>query len=103
MKQKTHDAMKRTVFMMLAALFSYIPALCAGGDKLLNDFKSLPEDQRVAVYWYWISDNISVEGVKHDLEAMKKAGIGRAFISHVWQDDVKPGSLKKATLTLQTE
>ena len=86
--------MNRIVFMVLATLLSSTPALCSGSDKLLNDFTSLPEDQRVAVYWYWISDNISVEGVRHDLEAMKKAGIGRAFIAHIWQENVKPGTIK---------
>ncbi|MCF0196754.1 MAG: glycoside hydrolase family 2, partial [Bacteroidaceae bacterium] len=49
---------------------------------------------RCAVYWYWMSDNISVEGVQHDLEAMKRAGITRAFIGNIWQDEVKAGDIK---------
>jgi hypothetical protein len=63
-------------------------------DMLYTKFQTAKCDQRVAVYWYWISDNISVEGVEHDLEAMKKAGIERAFIGHIWQGDVKPGNIK---------
>ena len=66
-------------------------------DSLAEKFERIPDEQRVAVYWYWMSDNISVEGVQHDLEAMKKAGITRAYIGNIWQDDVKPGKIKVLT------
>lgn len=66
-------------------------------DSLAGRFERIPDDQRVAVYWYWMSDNISVEGVRHDLEAMKKAGITRAYIGNIWQDEVKPGKIKVLT------
>ena len=66
-------------------------------DSLAERFERIPDDQRVAVYWYWMSDNISVEGVQHDLEAMKKAGITRAYIGNIWQDEVKPGKIKVLT------
>ncbi|MCI7776595.1 MAG: glycoside hydrolase family 2, partial [Prevotellaceae bacterium] len=66
-------------------------------DSLAERFERIPDDQRVAVYWYWMSDNISVEGVQHDLEAMKKAGITRAYIGNIWQDEVKPGRIKVLT------
>ena len=62
--------------------------------KLYDKFQRAKCEQRIAVYWYWISDNISVEGVEHDLEAMKKAGIDRAFIGNIWEGSVKPGSIK---------
>ena len=66
-------------------------------DKLFTKFQTAKCEQRVAVYWYWISDNISVEGVEHDLEAMKKAGIDRAFIGNIWEENVKPGKVKALT------
>ena len=34
-------------------------------------------------YWYWINDDISKEGITKDLEAMKQAGIGAAFIGNI--------------------
>ena len=74
-----------------------MPVVCAKKTQpaaLYTQFQTAKCDQRVAVYWYWISDNISVEGVERDLEAMKKAGIDRAFIGHIWQDGVKPGNIK---------
>jgi hypothetical protein len=42
---------------------------------------------KLGVYWYWISDNISVDGVVRDLEAMKKAGINRALIGNIGLDE----------------
>ena len=39
-----------------------------------------PQDVQTSCYWYWISGNISKEGVINDLKSMKKAGINRAFI-----------------------
>lgn len=39
-----------------------------------------PESIRTAVYWYWVNDHISQEGVIKDLHAMKTAGINRVFI-----------------------
>ena len=45
-----------------------------------------PDNMKLAVYWYWVNDNISKEGVVKDLEAMKKVGINRAFIGNVTAD-----------------
>ncbi|MCR4921414.1 MAG: glycoside hydrolase family 2 [Bacteroidaceae bacterium] len=90
--------MKRTFRYVTAALCLSLAACSSvfdsGSDKLRKDFRHVPESQRMAVYWYWMSDNISVEGVEHDLEAMKKAGIGRAFIGNIWQDNIPAGPHK---------
>lgn len=37
----------------------------------------------ISCYWYWISGNISREGVVNDLKAMKQAGINRAYIGNI--------------------
>lgn len=57
-------------------------------------FKTIPDSIQTGVYWYWISDNISKEGVVKDLQAMKKAGINRAFIGNIGLDDVPYGTVK---------
>ena len=49
-------------------------------------FQNPNEHVQTAVYWYWISGNISKEGVVEDLKAMKRAGINRAFIGDIGQD-----------------
>ncbi|QNL52358.1 glycoside hydrolase family 2 [Olivibacter sp. SDN3] len=46
-------------------------------------FKTPPDSVQTSVYWYWISDNLSKEGVEKDLEAMKRVGINRAFIGNI--------------------
>ncbi|KAA6332803.1 hypothetical protein EZS27_018725 [termite gut metagenome] len=45
-----------------------------------QSFITPPDNIRTGVYWYWINGHISKEGVVRDLQAMKKAGINRAFI-----------------------
>lgn len=62
--------------------------------KLYSGFKNLPDTIQTSVYWYWVSDNISKEGVIKDLESMKKVGINRAFIGNVGLDDTPYGKVK---------
>ena len=61
---------------------------------LESGFRNVPDSIRLAVYWYWISDHLSVEGVQKDLEAMKSAGIGRAFIGNIGISDLPYGSVQ---------
>ncbi|MDB5000583.1 MAG: glycoside hydrolase family 2, partial [Mucilaginibacter sp.] len=61
---------------------------------LKSGFAIVPDSIQTSTYWYWISDNISKEGVIRDLESMKKVGINRAFIGNIWQDDVPAGKVK---------
>jgi hypothetical protein len=46
-------------------------------------FLTPPDSVALACYWYWINDNISVEGVVKDLEAMAEVGIRRVFIGNI--------------------
>jgi len=57
-------------------------------------FVSPPDSIQTSVYWYWISNNISKEGVIKDLYAMKKAGINRAFIGNIGLDEIPYGKVK---------
>jgi hypothetical protein len=57
-------------------------------------FINIPDSIQTSVYWYWISGNISKEGVVKDLEAMKKVGINRAFIGNIGLDNVPYGKIK---------
>lgn len=90
--------MKKLFHSLLLFATALLPVACTSTDDTLSQrFRHLPDSQRMAVYWYWMSDNISVEGVEHDLEAMKKAGITRAYIGNIWQDDVPAGDIKVLT------
>ena len=89
---------KKFVFLFLTLLCLLAAVrMQSGSDSLSVNFRTVPDEQRMAVYWYWISDNISAEGVKKDLEAMKEAGITKAFIGNIWEDNVKPGNVKVFT------
>lgn len=71
---------------------------CASGrgaaDGLGAGFVDPPAATRPWVYWYWISDNVSREGITRDLEAMARVGIGEALIGNIFLDDVEKGSVK---------
>jgi len=50
--------------------------------KLETGFITIPDSIQTSVYWYWLNDNISKQGVINDLEAMKKVGINKGIY---WQ------------------
>ena len=88
------------VFALLATIN---PACSLTGEKnssfsqIESGFKSVPDSVQLAVYWYWMSDNISVEGVQRDLESMKKVGVNRAFIGNIGGQNVPYGDVKILT------
>ncbi|RYG02102.1 MAG: glycoside hydrolase family 2, partial [Chitinophagaceae bacterium] len=61
-----------------------LPSNVKALSELQNTFINIPDSIQTSVYWYWVSDNISEQGVIKDLEAMKKVGINRAFIGNVF-------------------
>ena len=91
--------MKKLRFpLFIAALIiagAFLPKAPADDpDALESGFISPPDSIQTSIYWYWVSDNISREGVVNDLHAMKKAGINRAFIGNIGLDDVAYGKVK---------
>jgi hypothetical protein len=64
------------------------------GDRLAEDFASPPDSVTTGVYWYWVNDNISKEGVVKDLQAMKKAGINSVFIGNIGNQPTAYGKVK---------
>ncbi len=46
------------------------------GDTLERGFRNPPDSAKPRVWWHWMSGNISKEGIKADLEWMKRVGIG---------------------------
>ena len=61
---------------------------------LEKGFHTIPDSIQTSTYWYWVSGNISNEGVIKDLEAMKKVGINRAFIANVTWGEKNAGQIK---------
>ena len=59
-----------------------------------TNFKDVKTTTPIAVYWYWLNDNLSEEGVIKDLDAMKEAGIGRAYIGFQGVENIPQGNVK---------
>ena len=76
------------------ALASMLCPRFAVGEDLADGFLDPPASAKPWCYWYWISDNISKEGISRDLEAMARVGIGEAFIGNIFLDAVPPGDVK---------
>jgi hypothetical protein len=46
------------------------------GDELERGFRNPPDSAKPRVWWHWMNGNITKEGIKADLEWMKRVGIG---------------------------
>jgi hypothetical protein len=88
--------MKR-IFLNLLILTTILVSGCNTNDNLAEDFVSPPETMTTGVYWYWMSDNISKEGVIKDLHAMKQAGINAVFIGNIGGEGAPYGNVKLFT------
>ena len=83
--------MKLKLLTLLLAL-SFAPITSPAADSLERGFAQPPDSTKPWCYWYWITDNISREGITKDLEAMKRVGISEAFIGNIYLDEVKHGT-----------
>jgi len=90
--------MKKILFLLLLIigsqqLFCQIPKV----DPVKESFVNPPESTKPWVFWYWVSNNISKDGITKDLEAMAKVGIGEALISNVNDLSVAVGKVPVLT------
>jgi hypothetical protein len=61
---------------LIAGLLGACAALAqAPGDALLRGFLDPPDSAKPRVWWHWMNGNITKEGIKADLEWMKRTGI----------------------------
>src|ERR1700690_4061335 len=62
-----------------AAVFLIVVSLASAQgttDALKSGFENPPERPKPRVWWHWMNGNITKEGIKLDLEWMKRTGIG---------------------------
>ena len=78
--------MKKLYFLLVLGLLA-AGCQCSPWRALEKGFRTPPDSVQVAVYWYWLDNYISKEGVVKDLEAMKRVGINRAFIGNQSEGD----------------
>src|SRR5512135_321963 len=82
------------IFLLLSLGAGLFASVLHAGDPLAEGFANPPAQTKPWCYWYWISDNMSKEGITKDLEAMARVGIGEAFIGNIFLDDVPAGKIK---------
>ena len=76
--------MMKRLLTLLALTSLCVSSLQAAND-LERGFAHPPDSARPWVYWFWLSGNISSNGITADLEAMKRVGVGGVLIMEVDQ------------------
>ncbi len=74
--------------LLLFLLISFIVLSCKNNEtenssEKYSDFEPTEETARPWVYWYWMHNAYSKEGITADLEAMADAGIGGAYLMSI--------------------
>src|SRR5271157_4918114 len=62
--------------LALSLLGAWIVSAQNSGDALERGFQNPPDSAKPRVWWHWMNGNITKEGIKADLEWMKRVGIG---------------------------
>ncbi len=93
----------RKAMLILFAFSLLLAAGCGRGNSfsektgdhetLITGFKNPPDSIKPWIYWFWVSDNISREGITKDLETMANLGIGEALIGNVGLPEVPYGKV----------
>ena len=82
-----------TSLRALVACFAAVLTLTVCADTLEERFDAPPDSTKPYMYWYWLNNNVSAKGITADLEAMRRAGVGEAFIGHVISDGIPEGTV----------
>ncbi len=85
--------MIKKIISLVSLLFAFIN-VNAQQPTLQSRFIHPADTVQTSIYWYWISDNISKDGVIKDLQAMKSVGINRAFIGNIGYESTPYGKVK---------
>jgi len=62
--------------LLTALVGAWIVSAQNSGDPLERGFQNPPDSAKPRVWWHWMNGNITKEGIKLDLEWMKRVGIG---------------------------
>jgi hypothetical protein len=101
----------------LAAITLMHPA--TAGDTLRDAFTTPPDSAKPRVWWHWMNGNVTQEGIRADLEWMKRVGVGglqhfdanlqtpqvvadrRVFMSGPWRADFRFAAQEAERLGLE--
>ena len=65
------------------------PEVLSAGDSLQAGFQSPPASAHPELFWDWMHDMVTKEGITYDLEVMKRMGFSGALIMLVGEVDAK--------------
>lgn len=85
--------------MLLGLLLSLFIITPASANELERNFASPPDATRPRCYWYWMDGHITKEGITHDLEAMRRVGIGEGYIGIISGQSSLPAGDEPKALT----
>lgn len=71
---------QRIVMILLSAWTLTAPAGAQHARSLREQFLNPSEEAKPWTFWYWMYGAVSKEGITADLEAMKQAGLGGAYL-----------------------
>src|SRR3989440_6407489 len=74
---RTRKIVKLGSLLLILAVFLVLGAHGQSSrDALESGFLNPPDSAKPRVWWHWMNGNITKEGIKLDLEWMKRVGIG---------------------------
>jgi hypothetical protein len=76
MMEQPHKRMVLRIVMVLMSWCGGASWAAPAKDALVEGFHTPPEASKPRVWWHWMGGNVTEEGVKLDLEWMKRIGIG---------------------------
>jgi hypothetical protein len=82
---RQNNKMQNRLVLLFLAVGIFILSAIDVSAEILSDkaFVSPPAFARPWVYWYWYNGNISAEGIRADISAMKASGIGGVMLFDV--------------------
>ncbi len=77
----TLSTIKSKIYCLLTILFLLGFVSCSKqdnnpGEQLYAGFQNPPNEAKPRVWWHWMNGNVTKDGIKKDLEWMKRVGIG---------------------------
>ena len=60
----------------LICLAVFVLSQAAGAQSLYDQFADPPQEARPRVWWHWMDGNVSMDGIRKDIDWMERAGIG---------------------------
>lgn len=66
----------------------FLLTACSSQD-LYKGFVSPPESSKPGVYWYWLNEHVSKEGITKDLQSLHDKGFGIVYIGNIFWGDKK--------------